>query len=82
MLDSGALMADSMIRWIPILPFLAAITHGISIGLVRANLADRSVWLISLSSLAVSFTLSAMILFELIGSGRSRSTRIGSWRSA
>jgi len=70
MTDSGALIVDSMIRWIPILPFLAAITHGVSIGLLRANLADRSVWMISLSSLVVSLALSATLLFELIGSRR------------
>ena len=81
MVETGALAMDGMIRWIPILPFLAAITHGLSIGLLRANLSVRSVWMISLSGLAVSFALSAMTLFELIGSSRLTSIldSVGPW---
>jgi len=59
----------SLIRWIAILPFLAAIVHGLLIGLVRAKLSDRSIWTISLSAMLVAFALSVITIFDLVGVG-------------
>jgi len=61
----------SLIRWIAILPFVAAIAHGLLIGLVRAKLTDRSIWGISLSAIVVSFGFSVLTVFDLVGVGRS-----------
>jgi NADH-quinone oxidoreductase subunit L len=61
-----------MVRWIAILPFIAAVAHGLLIGLVRAKLTDRSIWAISLSAIAASFGLSVLTVFELVGVGRSQ----------
>lgn len=58
----------SWIRWIAILPLLAAITHGLLIGLMRAKISSRSVQAISLSALLASFAASAISLFDLVGS--------------
>jgi NADH-quinone oxidoreductase subunit L len=73
--------AAALIRWIAILPFLAAITHGLLIGLFRAKLSDRSVWAISLSALGASFTLSAISIFDLVGvvKGGAILDTIGPW---
>ena len=57
----------SLIRWIAILPFISAMGHGLLIGLVRAKLSDRSIWLISLSAVGASFGLSALTMFDLLG---------------
>jgi NADH-quinone oxidoreductase subunit L len=62
----------SLIRWIAILPFIAAVVHGVLIGLVRAKLSDRSVWAISLSAVSVSFCLSALTVFDLVGPSRGQ----------
>ncbi|HIF94439.1 MAG: proton-conducting transporter membrane subunit [Myxococcales bacterium] len=62
----------SMVRWIAILPFIAAVAHGLLIGLVRARLTDRSIWGISLSAIAASFGLSVLTVFDLVGVGRSQ----------
>ncbi|MBJ19066.1 MAG: hypothetical protein GY910_09420 [bacterium] len=59
----------SLIRWIAILPFVAAITHGLLIGLVRAKISDRSVWAISLSALGAAFGISALSIFDLFAAG-------------
>ena len=47
-----------LIRWIAILPLVAATVHGLLIGLLRAKISNRSVWAISLSALATSFGIS------------------------
>jgi NADH-quinone oxidoreductase subunit L len=60
-------ISASLIRWIAILPFIAAVVHGLLIGLVRAKLSDRSIWAISLSAIAVAFGLSALTVFDLVG---------------
>jgi NADH-quinone oxidoreductase subunit L len=61
-----------MVRWIAILPFIAAVAHGLLIGLVRAKLTERSIWIISLSAIAASFGLSVLTVFDLVGVGRSQ----------
>jgi NADH-quinone oxidoreductase subunit L len=63
------MLSDSLIRWIAILPFIAAIVHGLLIGLIRAKISDRSVWAISLSALVASFGISAVSIFDLFSSG-------------
>jgi len=71
----------SLIRWIAILPFIAAVVHGLLIGLVRARLSNRSIWAISLSAITVAFGLSALTVFDLVGTaGRQRILdTIGPW---
>lgn len=71
----------SMIRWIAILPFIAAIAHGLLIGLVRAKLTDRSIWGISLSAITVSFGFSVLTVFDLLGVGRGHQIldSLGPW---
>ena len=73
--------AAGLIRWIAILPFLAAISHGLLIGLFRAKLSNRSIWSISLSALAASFVLSAISIFDLVGvvKGGAILDTIGPW---
>jgi len=63
-------LGGSIIRWIAILPLLAAFVHGVLIGLVRARISNRSIWAISLSGLVTSFALSAISLFDLLDVGR------------
>lgn len=65
----GETLGGAWVRWIAILPLMAALVHGILIGLVRAKISDRSVWAISVSALVTSLILSATSLFDLIGSG-------------
>jgi NADH-quinone oxidoreductase subunit L len=64
-------LSDSLIRWIAILPILSAFVHGLLIGILRSKISVRSVWTISLSSLAASFGLSMFALFDLVGSSRN-----------
>jgi len=61
----------SLIRWIAILPMLSAMVHALLIGIVRAKISARSIWVISLSSLGMSFALSVLSLFELVGGSRN-----------
>jgi NADH-quinone oxidoreductase subunit L len=74
-------ISASLIRWIAILPFVAAIVHGLLIGLVRAKLSDRSIWAISLSAIAIAFGLSALTVFDLVGSagGQPILDSLGPW---
>lgn len=71
----------SMIRWIALLPLVSAVVHGALIGLVRAQISDRSVWSISLTALATSFGLSLLSIFDLVGSGRGEPIldSVGPW---
>ena len=64
--DEG--LTASLIRWIALLPLLAAIAHAAMIGLLRTQLAPRMVWLVSIAAVAVSFVLSAASIFDLVGS--------------
>jgi NADH-quinone oxidoreductase subunit L len=70
-----------MIRWIAILPFMAAITHGVLIGLVRAKISPRTIFTISLAALGASFALSVMSLLELVASTGYEPIldRVGPW---
>lgn len=74
-------VSASLIRWIAILPFIAAVVHGLLIGLVRAKLSERSIWAISLSAITVSFGLSVLTIFDLVGTGGGRAIldTVGPW---
>jgi hypothetical protein len=52
-------LTASLVRWIALLPLVAALMHAAMIGLLRAQIAPRTVWLVSATSVAVSFVLSA-----------------------
>ena len=81
MLDLEDEFGASLIRWIAILPFLAAISHGVLIGLVRAKLTERSIWAISLSSLSISFFISALLILHLISGAQIKPIfdTVGPW---
>ena len=74
-------VAASLIRWIVILPMLSATIHGLMIGMVRIKMSKRSVWTISLSSLAASLVLSLVSLFDFVGLARRASIldTVGPW---
>jgi len=74
-------ISASLIRWIAVLPFIAAIVHGLSVGLLRAKLSDRSIWAISLSAITASFGLSALTIFDLVGDagGQPILDSVGPW---
>jgi NADH-quinone oxidoreductase subunit L len=63
-------LSASLIRWIAILPMIAAVVHGLLIGIVRTKISARSVWTISLFALVISFSLSLFSLFDLVGVSR------------
>ena len=69
MSDLQESLGVSLIRWIAILPLVAAIVHGLLIGLVRARISDRSVWAISLSALVASFGIAVLSIFDLFAVG-------------
>ena len=81
MIEWDSSISASLIRWIAILPFVSAVVHGLLIGLVRAKLSDRSIWAISLSAIAVAFGLSALTVFDLVGSasGQPILDTLGPW---
>jgi NADH-quinone oxidoreductase subunit L len=74
-------VSASSIRWIALLPLIAAVVHGLLIGLFRAKLSDRSIWSISLSAMAVAFGLSALTVFDLVGAagGQPILDTLGPW---
>ena len=57
----------SLIRWIALLPLLSALAHAAMIGLLRLQIAPRTVWLVSSVALLVSFLLSAASIFDIVG---------------
>ncbi len=81
MIEWQSSVGGSLVRWIAILPFGAAMVHGLLIGLVRARLPERSVWAISLSALVTAFGLSALMIFELVGpaGGNPMLDTLGPW---
>ena len=66
-----SLFGGLMIRWIALLPLLAAALHGTLIGLVRAKISDRLVFSVSVSAAFASFVLSLIGLFDLVGIARA-----------
>ena len=61
------LMEGTWVRWIPALPLLAALIHGVSIGLLRRPFTERTV--VGVSSVAVggSLLFTGLAFAELIG---------------
>jgi len=57
----------SLLRWIPLLPLLGAVIHGVLLGLLRRPLSRSAVIALSLTTVAGSFAISCVALFELIG---------------
>ena len=51
---TGVLMDGSMIRWIAFLPLVAALVHGVLIGLVRAQISERLVFGVSVSAIVAA----------------------------
>ena len=76
-----ALFGGSMIRWIALLPLVAATVHGVLIGLVRAKISDRLVFAVSLSAVTAALALSLFGLFDLVGVGASERLvdSVGPW---
>lgn len=81
MVDWDERMTASLIRWIALLPLAAALIHAALIGLVRAQIAPRTIWLLSSASLTVSFLLSATSIFDLVGAAPVPPIvdRVGPW---
>ena len=58
---------EPMLRWIPMLPLLAALVHGLSIGVVRRAMPDTVVTLLSCGSVLGSFVISCVAFTDLVG---------------
>jgi NADH-quinone oxidoreductase subunit L len=56
---------ESLLRWIPLLPLLAAAFHGVMLGLVRRPTPRWLVIALSCGSVAASFLLSCVAFFQL-----------------
>lgn len=77
--DEG--LTASLIRWIALLPLASAILHGATIGLLRLQIAPRTVWLVSTLAVGVSFVLSSASIFDLVGQETHAPIvdRVGPW---
>jgi NADH-quinone oxidoreductase subunit L len=58
---------DAILRWIPLLPLLAAAVHGVMIGLVRRTAPRWLVNTLSCGSVGLAFLLSCYAFFRLVG---------------
>ena len=63
----GELTESQLLRWIPLLPLLAAAVHGVLLGVVRRSLPRGVVILLSCGAVIASFVISFVALIELIG---------------
>ena len=74
-------LTASLIRWIALLPLAAAVLHAAMIGLLRVQLAPRTIWLLSTIAMAVAFVLSAASIFDFVGRDVSQPfvDRVGPW---
>lgn len=77
--DEG--LTASLIRWIALLPLAAAGLHAAMIGLLRLQIAPRTVWLLSTLAVGISFVLSAASVFDLVGQEAHAPIvdRVGPW---
>jgi len=66
---TGAFFGGSLVRWIALLPLVAALVHGVLIGLVRARISDRLVFGVSVSAVTAALILSMIGLYDLVGIG-------------
>ncbi|TMA35273.1 MAG: NADH-quinone oxidoreductase subunit L [Deltaproteobacteria bacterium] len=58
--------SETLLRWIPLLPLLAAVFHGIAIGVVRRSTPRTIVIALSCGSVALSFVISCIAFIKLI----------------
>lgn len=58
---------EPLLRWIPLLPFLAALIHGLSLGVLRRAMPARAVVALSCGAVLGSFVLSAIAFADLVG---------------
>ena len=58
---------SDLLRWIPLLPLLAAVIHGVMLGLVRRSLARSAVILLSCGSVVLAFVISFVAFLQLLG---------------
>jgi len=56
---------NELLRWIPLLPLIAAILHGVMIGLLRRSAPRWFVWMISCGAVFLSFALSCAAFYQL-----------------
>ena len=61
------LTESQLLRWIPLLPLLAAVIHGVLLAVVRRSLPRGVVILLSCGAVIASFLLSFVALIDLIG---------------
>ncbi len=59
--------SESLLRWIPLLPLLIAVFHGLAIGIVRRSTPRTVVYTLSCGSVALSFLISCIAFTKLIG---------------
>ena len=58
---------ETLLRWIPLLPLLAAVVHGLMIGLLRRSAPRWFVIALSCGSVGLSFLFSCIVFFSLVG---------------
>jgi NADH-quinone oxidoreductase subunit L len=61
----GELTESHLLRWIPLLPLMAAVVHGVLLAVVRRSLSRGLVILLSCGAVIVSFVISFVMLIEL-----------------
>ena len=57
---------SSLLRWIPLLPLLAATYHGVAIGVVRRSTTPANTAMISCGAVCTSFVLACFALGDLL----------------
>ncbi|MGH0035888.1 MAG: NADH-quinone oxidoreductase subunit L [Myxococcota bacterium] len=64
------LSETALLRWIPLLPLMAAVVHGVMLAVVRRPMPRFGVIAVSLASVLASFLLTCAAFWELIGLGQ------------
>jgi NADH-quinone oxidoreductase subunit L len=59
--------ANDLLRWIPLLPLLGAVFHGVMIGIIRRSTPRWGVIAISCGTVGLSFVLSSVAFVALVG---------------
>jgi NADH:ubiquinone oxidoreductase subunit 5 (subunit L)/multisubunit Na+/H+ antiporter MnhA subunit len=57
---------ETLLRWIPLVPLLAALLHGVMIGVVRRSTPRWAVIVISCGAALLSFIFSCVAFFNLV----------------
>ncbi len=63
----GVTEETALLRWIPLLPLLTAAVHGVMLGVLRRSLPREGVIALSCGSVILSFVLSLVAFFRLLG---------------